>query len=148
MNLEPCERPFLLTLRRDAFILPGLYIINACSIAKPYALEQLYAEMKSYELDVAIVTETHLKKHHLEKAIQINGYRLYRRDRLGRRAGGVAVLVAEALRASEQEVTGYTRTLELLWVKVTLPGRTVFVGALYHPPRPVYDTEILLTRLE
>src|SRR6218665_1820821 len=44
--------------------LPGVYIINASSIAKPHALDKLNAELSRYQLDIAIITETHLKKHH------------------------------------------------------------------------------------
>lgn len=80
---------------------PVLYIINAHSVAKPNALDHLQAEMIGKHLDVAIVTETHLKKHHPESTTQVLGYRLIRRDRLGRQGGGVAVMVSDSLRAEE-----------------------------------------------
>jgi len=44
--------------------LPGIYIINASSIAKPHAIDQLKAELCGYGLDLAIITETHLKAKH------------------------------------------------------------------------------------
>ena len=44
--------------------LPGLYIINASSIAKPHAIDQLKAELCGYGLNLAIITETHLKAKH------------------------------------------------------------------------------------
>lgn len=61
---------------------------------------------------------------------------------------GVAVLVKDSLRAAEKEVPGDTRSLELLWIRVELSAAVLFVGALYHPPRPIYRVEVLLERLE
>lgn len=40
------------------------------------------------------------------------------------------------------------RTHELLWVKVLMPRGYVVVGALYHPPKPIYQTDLLLQQLE
>lgn len=54
--------------------IPGLYIINARSVAKPDALAQLQAELIGYHLDMAIITETHLKQHHPESVNQVNGF--------------------------------------------------------------------------
>ena len=127
---------------------PSIYVINANSIAKPHALEQLYAELTGYDIDIAIVTETHFKKKHLEAACNINGYRAYRRDRESRRAGGVAVFVRDSLGATECVVAGDTRVLELLWIKVSTPGRAVYIGALYHPPKPIYRVEDLMDQIE
>jgi len=61
---------------------PNLYILNANSIAKPHALDQLAAELACYSIDVALISETHLKSRHLSSLIHIDGYQLYRRDRL------------------------------------------------------------------
>jgi Reverse transcriptase (RNA-dependent DNA polymerase)/Endonuclease/Exonuclease/phosphatase family len=128
--------------------IPGLYIINARSIAKPHAKDQLLAELNGYKLDFAIVTETHLKKHHPPALLGIEGFHMFRRDRERRRAGGVAVMVSKALAASEFTIDNDNRTLELLWVKVVLQTRNAYIGALYHPPSPVYEVMELLLRLE
>ena len=64
-------------LNGSAVASEGLYLINACSIAKPNALNQLHAELESYELELAIVTKTYLKRHHLEAATLVKGYRLF-----------------------------------------------------------------------
>ena len=100
-----------------------MYFINAYSIAKPHALEQLHAELLGYNIDIAVVTETHFKKKHSEAACHVGGYTTIRRDREGRRAGGVAIYVREAYQASDCVVAGDTRELELL--KVSAPGRVV-----------------------
>ena len=64
--------------------LPRLYLLNAASIAKPHAIEQLAAEVIGLNIDVALITETHLKKHHTEGGFIIEGYTCLRRDRVGR----------------------------------------------------------------
>ena len=44
---------------------PSLYVLNAAAMTKPHAIEHLAADLLSYNTDVAIITETHLKsKHH------------------------------------------------------------------------------------
>src|SRR6218665_1947177 len=40
---------------------PNLYILNANSIGKPHALDYLSVELDNYNVDVAIITDTHLK---------------------------------------------------------------------------------------
>jgi len=41
---------------------PSLYILNAAAITKSHAVEHLAADLKGYQIDVAVITETHLKK--------------------------------------------------------------------------------------
>ena len=41
---------------------PTLYVLNAAAITKPHAAEHLAADLKGYKVDVAVITETHLKK--------------------------------------------------------------------------------------
>src|SRR6218665_929918 len=36
----------------------------------------------------------------------------------------------------------------MLWVKIAVENREVYIVALYHPPKPIYRTEIILARLE
>ena len=72
---------------------PILYVLNAAAITKPHAVEQLMVDLTGYTVDVAVITETHLKKRHADHHFAIDGYTLFRRDRVGRRGGGVAVYV-------------------------------------------------------
>src|SRR6218665_3642002 len=125
---------------------PNLYILNANSIAKPHALDQLSVELDNYNVDVSIITETHLKKHHQSSMIKIDGYNIFRRDRLARCRGGVAIFVRSEYDAIEVPMDGDTRTL--LWVRVMMPREPVLIGALYHPPKPIYQTDILIEQLE
>ena len=80
--------PRLLTLYA-----PSIYVLNAAALSKPGAVQHLAADLQSYGASVAVITETHLKTKHTDSIVSINGFTLYRRDRTGRRGGGVAVHV-------------------------------------------------------
>jgi len=122
----------------------SLYVFNAAGLAKPHSIEQLTADLASYQSDVAIVTETHFKAKHAHGATNIPGYTLYRRDRTGRRGGGVAIYVRSTLQSATWRPDADDKIYELQWTKV----RDDFIGVLYHPPKPLYKTEMLLDYIE
>jgi len=124
---------------------PSMYVFNARSVAKPHAIEQLTAELIGYDIDVAVISETHLKKKHADSSVSIDGYHLFRRDRPGRKGGGVAIYVRHSFNAAVRTSPGQIEPLlELLWVKVVQGGDVTFVGALYHPPAPLYEPTHLI----
>ena len=75
----------------------SLYVLNAQSLAKPHALQQLTADLIAYDANVAVITETHLKCKHSVEAFQIGGYTSIRRDRKRRRCGGVMIYALNEL---------------------------------------------------
>lgn len=126
-----------------------MYVFNASSLSKPHAIEQLNAELTGYNIDVAVISETHLKKKHLNSCLNIDGYVLFRRDRPCRKGGGVAVYVRQTFTASQwSPVPALDTKFELLWVKLVHGADTSFIGALYHPPVPVYQTSDILDHIE
>ena len=114
--------------------IPSLYVLNASALTKPHAVEQLASELYSNNIDIAVITETHFKRKHSDSVIAVPDYTVFRRDRLGRRGGGVAVYVRSALQSSVWSYPANDCSYELLWVRV----ETAIVGAVYHPPRPQY----------
>lgn len=127
---------------------PTLYLLNAAAITKPHAIEHLTADLEGYKVDIAIVTETHLKKKHADNFVDIPGYLMFRRDRVGRRGGGVAIYVNSQMPASVWTAPGDSSDFELLWILVSANVRDVVVGALYHPPKPKYDVTAFLSYIE
>ena len=96
-----------------------------------------------------MISETHLKKKHLNSCLNIDGYVLFRRDRPCRKGGGVAVYVRQTFTASQwSPVPALDTKFELLWVKLVHGADTSFIGALYHPPVPVYQTSDILDHIE
>jgi hypothetical protein len=45
-------------------------------------------------------------------------------------------------------IPGENPNYELLWVKVNQGNDVTFFGALYHPPKPIYETNELLDYIE
>jgi len=124
--------------------LPSIYILNAAALSKPHAVQQLAADLVSYDTCVGVITETHLKQKHTGGVVDVPGYVMWRRDRQRRRGGGVAVYVKASEQSAIWTFSGDDLTYELMWVRV----RDSVVGALYHPPKPSYDTSSLLDYLE
>ena len=100
--------------------------------------------MDGWYVNVAVVTETHFKAKHSDSVVSVPGYTLSRRDRVGRRGGRVALYVRSTLQWADCKYDADDRTFELHWVRI---GNT-FIGALYHPPRPLYSTDSLLQYVE
>ena len=112
---------------------PILYAINVNSLAKPHVREQLYADLMSYHIDIAIISETRLKKHHSDEICALEGYHIHRRDRRGRSGAGVAIYVRDESQCNICHKHGIEDDLELLWIKMETDCHTAIVGALYHP---------------
>ena len=126
--------------------IPTLYVLNAAALSKPGAVDHLAIDLKNTGAAVAVITETHFKQKHTDSVIGIDTYTVFRRDRVGRRGGGVAVYVKSSIQSSVWSPSSVdNRAFELLWVRV---GVSLFVAALYHPPRPVYVTDDLLSYVE
>ena len=125
---------------------PTLYVFNAASLAKPDAIEQLTSDLLGYAVDIAIICETHLKTKHADSCVSIDNYNLFRCDRKGRKGGGVAIYIRRTMTAAMHlpSIAGNDPYFELLWVKVTQGCDITFVGALYHPPKPLYATNVML----
>ena len=81
---------------------------------------------------------------------EIDGFRLFRRDRTGRRGGGVAIYCKRDL--EPQPWSGSVRDdpkFEVLWLRTAgLRRINAFIGVIYNPPKPIYDQSNLLDYLE
>ena len=70
-----------------------LYVLNAAALSKPGAVDHLAADLKCCGSSVAVITETHFKQRHTDGVVSIDGFSLFRRDRVGRKGGRVALYV-------------------------------------------------------
>ena len=66
------------------------------------------------DIDIA-ACETHLKNRHANSCVDIDSYSLFRRDRLGRKGGGVPIYARRSLAATEC-ATDIDRVYEVLWI--------------------------------
>lgn len=78
----------------------------------------------------------------------IENYILYRRDRVGRRGGGVAIYARATLGAEVWVPQVDFKDLEILWVRYPIINPLVYICAIYHPPKPIYNVATLLDCIE
>jgi len=133
-NRRPTDRPRVLTAvrrgqhqpaaTRDETAVPTLYVLNAPAITQPHAIQHLAFDLRGCEVDIAVngvITETYRKKKHADHCFAIDGYCLFRRDRLGSRGGGVAVYVNNVMSAEIGTYPGDSPDYELLWISDRYP---------------------------
>ena len=71
-----------------------------------------------------------------------------RRDREGRRGGGVAAYIHKDISTDVLTFIGDKPEYELLWLQLKGTFRTITLGIIYHPPKPIYDTQVFLNYIE
>ena len=132
------------------FPVPKFLFINACSLTKVKnnirGTTFIEADLHIHDIDVCVVSETHLRCDIPDSAIHINNYTAFRRDRGwnnndNRKNGGVAIYVRNNLKVCE---VNRAERFEVLSVQIKLPSenRMLIVGT-YHPPKPNYDESLL-----
>ena len=129
------------------------YIVNPTSLAKKHAVNLLEADIKSFDVDVALVCETWFADYHSDECVNIPGYALFRRDRKGRKGGGVCAYVRKTLDCSFCKLDlgiSAEQEIENLWVKISFNNNDseFYICCIYFPPKPVYsiaDFRYLLT---
>ncbi|PKU36680.1 adaptin ear-binding coat-associated protein 1 [Limosa lapponica baueri] len=116
--------------------LKGIYT-NAHSMGNKQ--EELEAIVQQENYDIVAITETWWDDLH-NWSTAINGYQLFRRDRQGRRGGGVALYVRDRFECLE--VNNGNDSVECLWIR--LKGKAnkadIMVGVYYRPQKQ--DTEV------
>ena len=111
---------------------------NACGVKSK--LPELAHFISEHDLDIILISETHLKPN---INFSVPNYNTFRTDRLHHRNGGTAVLVKRSLQAClvhEDRSNGYEATT----VKLKLPklGKINFT-AIYNPPDNLLTEEDL-----
>jgi hypothetical protein len=119
-------------------------VVNATSVVKPGALQQLAIDLTQFRTCVAIVTETWFNSKHCDQLVNIDGYVLHRKDRYKKKGGGVAIYVRSDIisRIIVPHSVTYTDTCsytEVLWVECFYNGIQYYVAGCYHPPKARYD---------
>ena len=71
--------------------------------------------MIGMSIDIGAIVETHLKNKHTAGFESIAGYASYRRDREGRRGGGVMVYVKNNFTSTVVNIPIGDKKYELLW---------------------------------
>ena len=116
---------------------PKIYFTNARSINNK--INEIEVELKCNNIQVALITETWLNENIPSQAIEISGYTSIRKDRQGRRGGGILLYLKDNI--------PYTRYLNLeddeqetVWITIRPPKlprsvTKIAIVAVYHPPQ-------------
>jgi len=89
--------------------------------------------LESYHL--IAITETWWDEYH-DWNVALDSYRLFRRDRQGRRGGGIALYIKKTLQSEELSLKNNHEQVESLWVRIRERGNkgNLVVGFYYRPP--------------
>ncbi|KAK4828983.1 hypothetical protein QYF61_001639 [Mycteria americana] len=97
--------------------------------------EELEATVLLESYDLVAITETWWDESH-DWSMAIDGYRLFRRDRRGRRGGGVAFYIKKWIGCEELSLKNSHEQVESLWVRIRDQGNkgNLVVGVYYRTP--------------
>ena len=99
--------------------------------------ELIDTSIKSNTPDIILLCETWLNP--FSPGLNIAGYDTYRNDRLGKKGGGVAILVSTRLRHQKIQLTSHS-SFESLFIEVLVnPTKKLICGSAYRPPNTDID---------
>ncbi|GAB0205541.1 hypothetical protein GRJ2_003019700 [Grus japonensis] len=93
--------------------------------------EELEAIVQQGSYDLVTITETWWDNSH-DWSAAMDGYKLFRRDRQGRRGGGVALYVRDCFDCIE--LSDWDDKVECLWVRMRGRAHKALLGVCYRPP--------------
>ena len=117
-------------------------------------LDEIGVTVDTTVADICLFTETWLNESVPDESLNLNGFQLFRRDRVGWEHGGVCMYVRNSIQCN---ILSDLRNddHEALWVDIKprrLPRNfsNIIVGVVYHPPSANDNTmkEYLLSSLE
>ena len=138
----------------NEFAVPKCLFTNICGLSKVKnrvrAEVALEADFRNHDIDVAVVSETHLAANIPDSIANIQNYILFRRDRgwydLDRgKNGGVAIYVRKNLKVLD---IYRARLYELICLTLLLPsGHHLLICGIYNLPKHTYKEAYLMNYL-
>lgn len=136
LSLDPCAPTFsptalvTSTWKDHRFFRIGHLNVNRLR----FKIDQVRNLVHNLNLSVLAVTESWLSPDIPDNEVNILGFRIFRRDRPGRRpGGGVCIYVHHSFLVSLAPKYSHP-SLEMLWIRIRLKQQDVYVGCLYRPP--------------
>lgn len=106
------------------------------------SIQELRQIIIEHSFDVFTVSEIWLREDISDNLLNINRYKLYRRDR-ETRGDGLCIYVKNSLSTT---LIPTNNRIEQLWIHLKLNKQSYAVSVIYKPP--VFDTSIFLNELE
>ena len=119
--------------------------LNICSLRNK--IDELRCLQLLCKFEVLAITETHLDQTVLDTALNIDGMKLLRLDRKGRKGGGCALYFADHLHAIHRKDL-FIEGLEAIWLQVKISSTQALFSVIYRPPDDNLFFERINTPLE
>lgn len=116
--------------------------LNTQSLHNENHFDEFCQTFSDSNIDVVAVSETWFKT---SSAVDVSGYNIYRKDRVGKTGGGVAVYVrqdhkVEVLLCSDAHQSDY------ILLSITIKGTKILLACIYRPPK-TYLLDVFLEDL-
>lgn len=115
--------------------------INIQSIKQKHKQLILNDYLIEKDIKILAINETHLN---CENKFELNGYTIYRRDRIGKQKGGVSIVVSNTLKSDPIQINS-TSDIEIIARKIDLGEKQITFVSYYVPPNQNILTNILET---
>ena len=104
-----------------------------------YLIDNTYA---TGHLDCILLCETWLGPH--SPSIKIDGYNFVHTDRVGKKGGGVGILIANCIKfKNRKDITLDSQECESCFIEVQSKNKPLIVGSIYQPPNSNMDEFVL-----
>ena len=138
-------------ITEEKYAVPKCMFLNICSLTKTQngikANLALEADLFANDIDICVVSETHLKRIVPDSVVAISNYTTHRRDRNWfdndeREKGGVAIYVRKNVKVKS---VSRSELFESISLEIELPsGHHMLMCGIYHPPRSKYQEDDLI----
>lgn len=123
----------------------GLNILNFNANGIIHQTYELQALLVNYDIDLACISETHLKPN---IKFRLRNYTVIRTDRNNRPGGGTAIIIKNSM-PYRRAILPIFQNLEATGIFIQLEGTEILVASVYHPPYAQLnenDLTLLITR--
>ena len=91
---------------------------------------------KDVPLDLIAISESWLKNKHNDALVNLPGYNFLRKDRHGRRVGGVLTYIKSTVKFNIVTKNAPTALFDMMFIEISLTsGSKLLVGIVYIPPK-------------
>ena len=139
LDLEFSKGDQKLLTCKDKQQYPSIYLLNSTSLRKVNAIQHLSTELTQFRVDVALIVEIWFCSGDSDALFQIDGYTLFRRDRVCRvckRRGGICAYIRSDINC--KVVHPYlpcSDLFEIMWLKWQYCNTLYILALCYHPPQ-------------
>ena len=127
----------------------SVYYVNTTSLAKPNAIQLLSTDISSNNIGL-LVAETWFDHKVPDDLASIDNYTLFRLDRnpkQKRKGGGICFYVRNDVKCSIIKHRNLSEPISSTCLLAASLPQLHVIACIYHPPKPYYDTGLLVYEL-